>query len=484
MSLTSALSSAMSGIRAVSRGSEVVSGNIANANTAGYVRRTLSVSSDSGGGAVGVRINGITRHVDQQIINDRRLAEAETGYRSETVAALTRIEDLVGTPDNPASLAARIYDFEQSLITASSRPDAAERLTAAAFAAKDLAQSINSVAQGIQDARTQADHSINTQVKRLNDALKGVETLNARIVASNVNDIDLPALEDQRQQFIDEISEMVPVRTIPRDRGAVSLYSVGGAILLEGQAVEVGFEPANLVTPYESIDDGTLSGLTLNGISVNTSSANGRLHGGTLGAQFEIRDEIAPKAQLQIDAVARDLIERFEDSTVDPTLGVGDAGLFTDANNPMDPAADVGLASRLSLNALVDPDQGGETWRMRDGLGAATPGEAGDATLLIALTDALETTRPQASTQFGSAPLSLKDIVVSMSSQIGTERLRADRQMSFASAQFAELQQVELAAGVDTDVEIQNLMILEQAYAANARVISTVDEMFDMILRI
>ncbi|WP_299555792.1 flagellar hook-associated protein FlgK [uncultured Tateyamaria sp.] len=484
MSLTSALSSAMSGIRAASRGSEVVSGNIANANTAGYVRRTLSISSESGGGAVGVRINGVTRHVDQQIINDRRIAGAETGYRSETTAALTHIENLIGTPDTPGSLAARISDFEQSLITASSRPDAAERLTAAVFAAKDLTKSVNSVAQGIQDARSQADHSIDTQVKRLNDALQGVETLNAHIVASNSSGADVAALQDQRQQLIDEISEMVPLRTIPRDRGAVSLYSTGGAILLEGQAVEVGFDAAHLVTPYESLEDGTLSGLTLNGVSVNTSSTNGRLHGGTLGAQFEIRDEIAPNAQMQIDALARDLIERFEDSTVDPTLAVGDAGLFTDADNPLDPASEVGLANRLSLNTLVDPDQGGETWRIRDGLGAAAPGDAGDATLLIALTDVLDATRPQASGSFGSSSLNLAGVVASMSSQVGIERLREDQQLSFASAQFSELRQIELADGVDTDVEIQNLIILEQAYAANARVISTVDEMFDTLLRI
>lgn len=101
MTLTSALSSAMSGLRAASRGSEVVSGNISNANTAGYVRRTLAMSSDANGG---VRINGITRHVDQQIVNDRRLAGAEAGYRSATAAALTRIEDLIGTPDSPTSL--------------------------------------------------------------------------------------------------------------------------------------------------------------------------------------------------------------------------------------------------------------------------------------------------------------------------------------------------------------------------------------------
>ncbi|KIC49618.1 flagellar hook-associated protein FlgK [Tateyamaria sp. ANG-S1] len=484
MSLTSALSSAMSGIRAASRGSEIVSSNIANANTPGYARRTLSVSSDSGGAGVGVRINGVVRHVDQQVINDRRLADAEVGYKSETTSALTKIEDLIGTPDNAGSLAARVADFEKSLITATSRPDATERLTSVAFAAKDLASSLNTVAQGIQDTRTQADQSIDAQVRRLDDALKGVETLNARIVASSKVGTEFSALQDQRQLLIDDISEMVPVRMVPRDYGAVALYSTGGAILLEGRAVEVGFEPANVVTPYESIEDGTLSGLTLNGISINTSSESGRLRGGTLGAQFEIRDEIATDAQTQIDALARDLISRFEDNSVDPTLSPGDAGLFTDAGSAFDPADELGVANRIALNTLVDPEESGETWRIRDGLGATAPGDVGNGSLLVALTNTLVATRPQLSGSFGASDLGIDGIVASLSSQIGADRLRADQQLSFASAQSVELAQVERANGVDTDAEIQNLMVLEQAYAANARVISTIDEMFDTLMRI
>lgn len=484
MSLTSAINSAMSGIRAASRGSEIVSGNIANANTAGYARRSLSISADSTGPAIGVRVNGVVRHIDQQVVNDRRLAAAETAYRSDTTAALTRIENLIGTPDTAGSLAARVADFEQNLITASSRPDATERLSAVAFGAKDLAQSINAVAQGIQDTRTQADQSIDAQVTRLNDALKGVETLNARIVASNSSSADVSALQDQRRLLIDEISDMVPVRTVPRDHGAIALYSTGGAILLEGRAVEIGFEPANIVTPYASVSDGTLSGVTINGVSVNTSSATGRLSGGTLGAQFEIRDEIAPNAQAQLDALARDLVERFEDSAVDPTLSSGDAGLFTDSGNPLDITAETGLANRLSLNALVDPDQGGESWRIRDGLGAVVPGDTGDARLLVVLTDVLTAIRPQSSGSFGASSQNIAGIIASVSSQVGTDRLREDRQLSFASAQVNELFQMELADGVDTDTEIQNLLILEQAYAANARVLSTVDEMFDTLLRI
>lgn len=481
MSLTSAFSSAMSGLRTVSRGSEIVSNNIANASTPGYARRTLAISSNGTGTGTGVRVDGIVRHVDQQVLNDRRMAGAEYGYRNETAAALTRIEDLLGTPDSAGSLSARLANFEQSLITAASRPDANERLDAAAFAARDLASSINAVSTGVQDVRTAAERSIATQVTRLNDALKGVETLNARITATNARNADVSSLQDERQRLIDDISEMVPTRVIERDYGAVALYSSGGAILLEGRAAEIGFEPANAVTPYASIDDGTLSGLTINGFAVNTSSQNGRLQGGTLGAQFEIRDEIAPAAQADIDVFAGDLIERFEDASVDPTLTAGQPGLFTDAGIAFDSTAEVGLAGRLALNAAVDPADGAETWRLRDGLGAVAAGLSGDATLLTALSDALTATRISGS---GSTSHSAQSFVASLTSRIGSDRLREDQALSFASAQFGELTQLELANGVDSDVEIQNLMVLEQAYAANAKVIEAVDEMFDALMRI
>ncbi|MEL6920822.1 MAG: flagellar hook-associated protein FlgK [Pseudomonadota bacterium] len=481
MSLTSALSSAMSGLGAASRGSEIVSNNISNANTPGYARRTLEISSNGTGTGTGVRIDGIVRHVDQQVLNDRRLAEAEYGYRSDTTAALTEIEDLVGTPDTQGSLSARLADFEQSLITAASRPDASERLNSAAYAAKDLVASVNSVSDGIQDIRTRADNSIAAQVNRLNDALKGVQKLNSQITASNARNSDVSALQDERQRLIDEISEIVPARVIERDHGQVALYSTGGAILLEGRAVEIEFEQTNVVTPYASIDDGTLSGLTIDGFAINTTSGTGRLHGGTLGAQFEIRDEIAPAAQAEIDAFARDLIERFEDPSIDPSLTVGDPGLFTDNGASLVPTADQGLASRLELNALVDPSETAETWRLRDGLGAAAPGNEGDATLLTALNSALADSRISGS---GTVAHTAQSFIAGLTSQLGADRLREEQFLSFASAQFTQLTEMELANGVDTDVEIQNLMILEQAYAANAKVIETVDEMLDALLRI
>ena len=74
-----------------------------------------------------------------------------------------------------------------------------------------------------------------------------------------------------------------------------------------------------------------------------------------IAGHFQVRDQITLTMQDQLDRFAADLIARFEDPTVDPTLAAGDAGLFTDAGGVLNPANLEGLAGRLVLNPLADP---------------------------------------------------------------------------------------------------------------------------------
>ena len=484
MTISSALNSAMSGLRAATRASELVSSNIANVMTPGYARRTLSLSSATTGAASGVRVDGVQRNVDAQVVADLRLASSEFSYRTNTSAFLTRLEHLIGAADQSDSLSGRLADFEKNLITASSRPDATERLDILAMTARDLTVSINSVSDGIQASRTQAENSISQHVTRLNDALRGVQKLNISITAASAKQVQTAAFQDQRRALIDQINEIVPVRVIERDHGAVALYSTGGVILLDGRAADIGFEANRTVTAHMSLENGALSGLTIDGFPAGSSSGSGRLDGGRLGAEFEIRDILAPNAQVQIDALARDLIERFESSDVDPTFVSGSSSLFTDSGSGFDPMTEVGLASRLALNPIVDPTKDGESWRLRDGLRASAPGLTGDATLLNAWADALTVSRSQSSSSFAPSALSAEGVFASLTSRVASNRMREDQLLSFTSAQFYELTNLDLSNGVDTDVELQNMMVIEQAYAANARVIEAVDQMFNTLLGI
>ena len=484
MTISGALNNAMTGLRAAGRATQVVSSNLSNVLTEGYGVRSLELSSQSMGGLGGVRIDGITRNVDPALISDRQMASAAYANRRTTLDFMSTLDRLIGTPDQVGALTQQISAFETSLITAASRPDAPDRLATAVNSARDLATAINRGSTGIQEQRTQADRSIAEQVTRLNSALSELQTLNGQITKAQMRGADDASFRDFQQKLVDEISAIVPVKTVPRPNGAIALFTSAGSVLLDGKAAEVGFDPVNLVGAGMSLEAGSLSGLTVNGVNVRTGPDNGALRGGSLSAQFEVRDYLAPQAQKQLDAVARDLIERFE--TLAPTSPMGDPlpGLFTDNSNRFDALDEIGLAGRPSINQLVDPNRGGETWRLRDGLDAATPGEVGNATILQSLGDVMSVARQPASGDFGTGSLTAVNLSSSMISLFASDRTNNEQHLSFASVQLNELTQQELANGVDSDAELQRLILIEQAYAANARMIQTVDEMMQTLLRI
>ncbi len=483
MSLTTALNSAVSGLRVASRATELVSENIANASTPGYARRSLAVSSLVTGGR-GVRITGVQRHMDPALQASRRQADAEQSHARVVAQFHTRLSAAVGEPGDSASVTGRLATFEASLISAASRPDSAQRLDAVVRAANDLAAGINRASQEASNLRSDADRNLNAEVDRLNDALIEVERLNTRIRSVASTGGPAEGLVDQRQLLVDEINKIIPVNVVARASGEIALYSNGGATLLDGSAAEVSFTPVNLVTPEMTQASGALSGLQINGFPIASDAQSAHLRGGALAAQFRIRDELGPEALSQLDQLAADLIQRFETAGLDPTISAGDAGLFTDSGAPYDPALLTGLAGRLAINAAVDSAQGGASWRMRDGLGAAAPGPQGDSSLLQAFGSVLESPRAQSSGVLTTGDVSAAALATALSSATAQGQARADQALSWAAGSFNELQRAEAANGVDTDQELQSLLVFELNYGANARVIEVVDEMMQRLLRI
>jgi flagellar hook-associated protein 1 len=483
MSITGALSNALSGLTAASRTAEVVASNIANATTEGYASRSVSLSSRQGTTG-GVRIDGVQREVNPTLLTHRRLAEADHHQAQDVATALGRIESLFGTPLESDSLTGRAAALESALVEAASRPEAPERLHKVVTQAADLVEKFRSISDGIQSIRTDADRSIASQVAQLNSHIEKVQIFNQQIVSLRTQGSETASLLDARQAVIDRISLMVPVLEIPRDRGAVALFTQAGAVLLDGSAAHVGFEPVNLVAPQMTLSAGLLSSLNVNNAPVSTDPVLGPFSGGSLSAAFQVRDQLTVAAQRQLDGLARDLSERFVWNAVDPTLSPGQPGLFTDSGAFVDAAAEIGLAGRLTINHLVDPARGGIASRLRDGLGAATAAPIGDASLLNRMIVGLSEARQPASSSFGAVTTTFAELLSRTLSEIGGARQNADHRQSFTGTRASALKIAELERGVDTDEQLQRLMMVEQAYSANARVIQAVDEMLDSLLRI
>lgn len=485
MSISTAFSNALSGLNANARAAQVVSNNVANALTEGYGKRDLVLSARSAGAAgAGVRVEGVARIVDQALIQDRRLADADAGDAAERAAFAAELERLIGLPDDPVSLMGRTAALEAALIEAASRPDLEGRLQTVLIATQDLAGTLKTASDGVQMLREEADAQIARQVADLNASLGRVAELNGAILRNGGAGRDAGALLDQRQRAIDEIAAIVPVRELPRQNGTVALYTATGGLLLDVRPAEIGFEPSPTITADMTQASGALSGLTLNGDPVSTSARLAPFAGGSLGGLFAVRDELAVTAQSRLDTVARDLVERFADPSADVTLAPGDAGLFTDLGAAFDPLNEIGLSGRIAVNPLADPAEGGALWRLRDGLGAAMPGEPGNGAGLTALADALRTSRLPASGDVTSVARSANGLAGALTSLTGGDLRAAENDETFTAARAGGLRELEFATGVDTDQELQRLLVIEQNYAANAQVIRTADELIQLILGI
>ena len=484
MSISASLSNALSGLSAASRAAEVVSANVANSRTEGYGRRELQLTSrELGGNGAGVAVVGVIRVVDERVVSDRRLADASLAMFSAEADFFGNLESILGLPDDAASITGRMAQFESTLLEAASRPDSEPRLDAVLSAVQGLANKLNTASDQVQQLRLRADQDIGLQVSKLNDGLAKVEQLNNNIRTQLAAGYDATALLDQRQQVIDGMSGIVPLRQVQRGNGEIAIFTTGGAVLLDGKAAVIGFSPVGTMVPQMTVGTSALSGLTVNGKPVLIGS-NGPLDGGQLSGLFNVRDEQGVVAQERLDAVARDLVTRFQDPAVDPTLGPSDPGLFTDAGAQFNAATELGLSKRLSVNSLVDPKSGGALWRLRDGLGAASPGDVGNASLLAALKDTFASGRIPQSGGFSGAARSAIGLASDVLSLTNVSQRSAETEQSFVRAQADSLRQIEMLDGVDTDHELQQLMLIEQAYSANALVVSTIDDMINVLMGI
>ncbi len=478
MSLSASLTAALSGLAAASRGAETVASNVANAQTAGYARRELALAARG----PGVAVAGTIRDLDLALLGDRRRADADAAGASARAAALARIDAVFGSADDPGSLIGRIARFGGALTAAAGRPDSTIRLADLTDAAAALAAAVRTAAEAVQAARGEADRAVAADVALLNDTLAQVADLNAAIASETARGGDAATLTDQRQALIDRIAPVVPLRMVPRANGTVALFTMTGGILLDGsRPTTVGFTPAGAVTPETTVEGGALARVTLGGTAVG-SGPDGFLAGGRLAANLALRDADGPAVQDELDALARDLIERFSAPAADPTLPPGDPGVFTDAGLAFDIGRERGLAQRLALNALVDPDAGGDPSRWRDGLGAASPGDPGAADQLLRLADTFAERRATGSAALPAGLRSVTGLGAAVASAAAARRIAAEDASAFAAARGTALRDAEAARGIDTDRELQDLLRIERAYAANAQVVATVDRMLEILL--
>lgn len=459
MTLASALNASLSGLGVTARRAEVVSTNIANAATEGYARRSLSVVSATG--APGVRIAATERHVETAILGEVRLARADAAGNALLARQIGRLEAAYGKAGTADGVAGSVDRLSNALTTAAAGPASEAALAEVADSASALARQFARASSTVQTIRAEADKQIAADVLTLSSGLAEVGILDRQIASLGASGQDVSSLLDQRQARITALSSIVPIREVTRQDGGTMLVTPGGAVLLDRGAAVFEFT----ATPTISADrTAPLANLLLDGRPSDTSP-DGPLSGGTLSAAFELRDRITTGLQSDLDQLALSIESRLRQA--DATLPAGMPGLLADDGRAADASRTDGLSTRLDLNVAVDFDLGGALWKLRSGLGSAQPGPTGESRHLLSLKTALQAI-PVATAQ--------------LSDSLAQKRVAAEDRSATAAARAATFDGQLSATGVNTDAELQNLMQIERAFAANAQVLRAVDDMLQVLL--
>ncbi|MEP6342124.1 MAG: flagellar hook-associated protein FlgK [Maricaulaceae bacterium] len=489
MSLTQALNNANSGLASSGFRADIAASNVANASTPGYVRRdVIANASIVGNTGNGVTITGINRNQDIELSRLRRDSDASFGRANILSETYNQLNRELGEPGDDFGLFASYESLEADLRELATTPESPALQNAVLGSTTELVSQFSSLSETVDTLRNTADANISRGVEIVNTALNRLQELNGDISTINQTSGDTAALEDERQRLIDSIAEIIPIRDVPRENGHVDIVTDSGVFLLAGNVNELSFQPAGAIPPGASYADGTggLSGLFVGTQDLTPGTGgNFSLSSGTLAGHFSVRDSVAPNFLAQLDSLAADLVTRFSDDNLDTSKTAGLPGIFTDAGQPLDPANIVGVAGRLKLNAAIDPAQGGDVTRFRDGLGATTTGPTGNADLINGLLAAFTESNAAPNGSGLSGNHSSTELAAGFSSLVGESRIRHDALSASALTRSNTLYDAEIEiSGVDTDQELQSLLLIEQSFAANARVIQTIDEMIQRLLQI
>src|SRR5690242_14395667 len=200
MGLSQVLTAAASGLHASQAGLAIVAGNVANANTPGYVRKSINqISTSEGGSTLGVRVGDVQRELDQYLQKQLRTETGGASYADIRAQFFQQLQNVYGQPGSTTSLDATFNNFTSALQALSASPDDTSARIGVVSAAQLMAQQLNSMSAGVQDLRENAETGIANGVTTANQLMSRIADLNAQIGrAGGQNDAAMATMMDQR----------------------------------------------------------------------------------------------------------------------------------------------------------------------------------------------------------------------------------------------------------------------------------------------
>ncbi|QIZ76781.1 flagellar hook-associated protein FlgK [Ferrimonas lipolytica] len=444
---------AKSGIYASQAALATTSMNIANASVAGYSRQDTVLATDMGGA---VYVDSTRRISEQYLVTSIWDSTSAATYYDTQSSYLGQLENIFASDGN--SIASGLDMLFAALNAAMVNPDDNATRQAVISELSNMGLRFNNINDSLQQQRDLVTSEMESTVIEINGLISNIAEINA-MMSDYSDPSEIPSsLLDQRDNAIADLSNLVDVSVTNNADGTVNVA------LQNGQPLVVGSTAATLGVEADPLDP-SKSQLTLdfNGNDFPLSTDVG----GSLGALIDYHDNELNQAEAFIDELAMTFADAFNEVQVAGYDQNGNPGQPMFSYDPTDPAGTLKLVDDFSSDMLAFS-------------GSATGG-SGDNTNLQAMVDL--SSQEFHFDSLGGIDSTLSDAYVS---QIGT--IASATRQAELDAQAAEQAQMHAknewvsVSGVNLDEEAVNLIAYQQAYQANAKVLSTADQLFTTIL--
>ncbi len=321
MSLSLALNNALTGLQVNQRTMAVISNNIANANTKGYSRQVVDLTSEQyGGQGSGVKIESISRKVDKYLQTSIYNQSSTVGYSDTVSDYYDSIQTLLGDPALGNSLDAHLENFFGDLQSVAQTPERSSTRAAVIQSAVTLTREVSNLALGLEELRKEADLELSNSLQVLNRKLEELYFTNDAIAEAHTYGNNKSTLLDKRDTLIEEISEFIDVRVTEHANGTVDLYAGKGILLVDFGYSKISYNPISdintlinnnelspiVVQPLDG--NGKPNGNPINMTSGGTSAqVESRFDNGKLAGLLAMRDKQIPQILNQLDQLSSQL---------------------------------------------------------------------------------------------------------------------------------------------------------------------------------
>ena len=285
------LNVATSGLLAYQKALATTGHNIANVNTEGYTRQTVSLESripnlvEGGYIGTGVEVGGIARSYDDFLGEDLRVNNSAFHHLDTFTEMTKRLEDLLA--DSDRGISAQFENFFTALQDVSNNPSAIPERQVLIGEANALALQVRQVDIALESLNTRVNDQLQGLQLEVNAIAESLATINADIDAARAQGGGQPPndLLDTRDRLLQELSEYTGIVSTFQNDGTVNVTVGSGQILVVGSVYQSMNLSSGIYDPLSldlniQLQDGTQ-------VPITQTITGGKLYG-----LLRFRDEV------------------------------------------------------------------------------------------------------------------------------------------------------------------------------------------------